>query len=282
MIPETETRIYMSPHTTKAIVLKINPFRESSSILYLLTPEHGLVHGVAKGVKRKKTGAPALERGFLVEALVYSRPHRELHTLGSISVLDYYPSIRTDLFKNVVRDIAFEALLKTMSCDSSHPEVFSYCVDMCGQMEATHTDMCFPAILWRFFFHFARLMGVAPNIDTCSICGRSVQGTNGAFLRLESGGMTCPGCTKTSPDPLGKTASFLPPLVLQSLGYNSVPDRAACRMPASEIRRITWLLARYCQYHFHHVSEFKSLAFLDSILPDADTVMAYEHKTVNS
>jgi DNA repair protein RecO (recombination protein O) len=280
----------MAPHKTKAIILKINPFRESSCILYLLTPDHGLVHGVAKGVKQKKTGAAALERGFLVEALLYSRPHRELHTLGSISVLDYYPSTRTDLFKNVVRDIAFEVLLKTMSCDSSHPEVFSYCATMCDQMEATPATACFPVMLWRFFFHFARLMGVAPDIDTCSTCGRPVQWANGAFLRLESGGMTCPDCAKTSADPCGRTASFLPPLVLQSLKRDTAQDQAACCMPASEIRRTTWLLARYCQYHFHHSSEFKSLAFLDSILPDTDvsvsasaaSAMAYEHETIHS
>jgi DNA repair protein RecO (recombination protein O) len=276
----------MAPHKTKAIILKINPFRESSSILYLLTPEHGLAHGVAKGVKQKKTGTAVLERGFLIEALLYSRPHRELHTLGSISVLDYYPSIRTDLFKNVVRDIAFEVLLKTMSCDSSHPEVFLYCADMCGRMEVTSADNCFPVMLWRFFFHFAQLMGVAPNIETCSTCGRSVQGTNGAILRLESGGMNCPECAGTSIDPRGKTASFLPPIVLHSLRNDSVPNRTACGMPPSEVRRITWLLARYCQYHFHHVSEFKSLAFLDSILPDADMsaapIKAYEHETIDS
>jgi DNA repair protein RecO (recombination protein O) len=277
----------MSPHKTNAIILKMTPFRESSSILYLLTPEHGLAHGVAKGVRQKRTGTVALERGFLVETLLYGRPHRDLHTLGSISVLDYYPSTRTDLFKNVVRDIAFEVLLKTMSCDSSHPEVFSYCLDMCGRMEATPADTCFPVMLWRFFFHFARLMGVAPDLDACSICGSPVQRAIGAFLRLESGGLACPCCMKTRPDSRGRTASFLPPIVVQSLKSDTAPVRAACCMPASEVRRITWLLARYCQYHFHHISEFKSLAFLDSILPDtnadasAPPTMAYEHETIN-
>jgi DNA repair protein RecO (recombination protein O) len=277
----------MAPQKIKAIVLKASPFRESSCILYLLTREHGLVHGVAKGVKQKKAGVPSLERGFLVEALLYSRPNRELHTLGGITVDCYYPSIRTDLFKSVVRDIAFEMLLKTMSCDSSHPEVFSYCEDMCGCMEHTPANECFPVMAWQFLYHFSRLMGVAPNIDTCSSCGRSVLGPSasaGAFLVLESGGVTCGECSKTGCAPSGKNGFFLPPFVLRSLKSGCVPGDAACRMPASEIRRITWLLARYCQYHFHHVSDFKSLAFLDSILPDTDAAidMAYGHETVNS
>jgi DNA repair protein RecO (recombination protein O) len=259
----------MAPHKTKAIILKIAPFRESSCILYLLTPDHGLVHGVAKGVKQKKAGVPPLERGFLVETLLYLRPHRELHTLGAITVLDYYPSIRTDLFKNVVRDIAFEVLLKTMSCDADHPDVFVLAADLCGRMQGAPAEECFPSMVWQFFFHFSRLMGVAPNIDTCSCCGSPVQGMHGAFLRLESGGMACPACTRSGQAGAGgANGSFLPPSVLRSLKNVCAPDSEACGLPVSEVRRVTRLLARYCQYHFHHASEFKSLVFLDSMLPE--------------
>jgi DNA repair protein RecO len=263
----------MSPHKTKAFILKVTPYRESSCILYLLTPDHGLVHGVAKGVRQKKTGAPPLERGFLVEALLYSRPHRELHTLGALALLEYYPSIRTDLLKNVVRDIAFEALLKTMSCDASHPEVFSYMIDMCDRMEAASPQGCFPVMAWQFFFQFSRLMGVAPDLDTCYSCGRPVEGADGAFLLLERGVATCSGCATAAGE--SNSGSFLPTSVLRSLkkNGNAAGDEACC-LPSSDVRRITLLFARYCQYHFHHVSDFKSLAFLDSIVPDTAPVVA--------
>lgn len=264
------TKEHMAPHKTKAIILKIAPFRESSCILYLLTADHGLVHGVAKGVKQKKAGVPPLERGFLVETLLYLRPHRELHTLGAITVLDYYSSIRTDLFKNVVRDIAFEVLLKTMSCDADHPEVFSLAADLCGRMQGAPAEECFPSMVWQFLFHFSRLMGVAPNIDTCSCCGSPVHGMHGAFLRLESGGMACPACAQSGQAGAagGKNGSFLPPSVLRSLKNVCAPDTEARGLPASEVRRVTRLFARYCQYHFHHASDFKSLVFLDSMLPE--------------
>jgi DNA repair protein RecO len=277
----------MAPYKTKAIVLKINSYRESSCILYLLTPDHGLVHGVAKGVRQKKAAganAPSLERGFLVETMLYSRPHRELHTLGAITVLDYYSSIRTDLFKNTVRDIAFEVLLKTMSCDAAHPDVFLLATDLCGRMDGARPEACFPSMLWQFFFHFSRLMGVAPTIDACSLCGCSLRDRDGAFLRLESGTMACPVCARTTRADAGTAnGTFLPPSVLRLLQNVCVPVPGmdagieAGRMPVSEVRRITRLLARYCQYHFHHVSDFKSLVFLDSMLSETAPVMEYEH-----
>jgi len=37
------------------------------------------------------------------------------------------------------------------------------------------------------------------------------------------------------------------------------------RMPGQEVRRISHQLARYCQYHFQHYADFKSLEFLDSL-----------------
>jgi len=274
----------MSPQTTKAFVLKISPFRETSCILCLLTSEHGLVHAVAKGVKRKRACVPSLERGFLVEAVLYSRPHRELHTLGAITVLDYYSSTRTDLFKSTVRDIIFEVLLKTMSCDSPHPEVFSFCADLFGRMQAAVAGSCFPAMVWEFFYHFSRLMGVAPALDTCSSCGKVLSGTDGAFLLMESGGMICDGCARAAGG--AHSGLFLPSMVLSSLRSTPAANDAVRDISVSEARRITHLLARYCRYHFHCTSDFKSLAFLDSILPDAAadagaTEGAYEHETVN-
>jgi DNA repair protein RecO len=273
----------MSPQTTKAFVLKISPFRETSCILYLLTGDHGLVHAVAKGVKRKRACVPSLERGFLVEAVLYYRPQRDLHTLGGITVLDYYSSIRTDLFKNTVRDIVFEVLLKTMSCDSPHPEIFSYCADLLGRMQAASAARCFPAMVWEFLYHFSRLMGVAPALDACSSCGGALSGEHGAFLLMESGGMICAGCARAAGTHSGL---FLPPRALSSLQNGAAADDAASRMPAAEVRRITHLLARYCRYHFHCTSDFKSVAFLNSILPEAGTNAgaaegAYEHETIN-
>ncbi len=267
----------MAPQKTQALVLKISDFRESSGILYCLTPDHGLVHCVAKGIKRKKAGVPSLERGFLVETMLYCKPNRELHLLGTMDVVEYFPSIRTDLFKNVIRDIVFEVIIKTMSCDLPHPDVFRYCVDFFMSMDRSISQECFPDFLVRFFYEFCRLMGVAPNIDSCVHCSGTLSGSGGGYLQLENGSMSCPECAT-----LRNTAqrSFVPGFVLETFRNHTLRGECsieAAQLNPAETRRIIWLLARYCQYHFHHATEFRSLSFLDSILPHSDLVFSYDH-----
>jgi DNA repair protein RecO len=254
----------MAPHKTKAFILKVNPYRESSCILYLFTEHHGLVHGIAKGVRQKKSGIPSLERGFCAELLLYTRPHRELHTLAAIAILDYYPRLRTDLYKNAVRDMAFEVILATMSVDSPHPEIFSYLNNFLGILETRPAAQCFPAMAWKFFHDFSALMGFGPDIDKCAQCGRRFSGMPGAYLFLESGTLQCDACAA----PHGKAGAFLPQAVLALLSETASQEHQEEieRMSGQEVRRISHQLARYCQYHFQHYADFKSLEFLDSLI----------------
>ncbi|HUI91558.1 MAG TPA: DNA repair protein RecO [Chitinivibrionales bacterium] len=253
----------MAPHKTRAFILKVNPFRESSSILYLLTEHHGLVHGVAKGVRRKKSGVPNLERGFLVELLLYARPHRELHTLGAVAVLDHYPRLRTDVHKAAVRDTAFEVMLATMSPDAPHPELFSYLSDFMALLETQPCARCFPGMAWRFLYDFSSLMGFGPNIDTCANCGQNIAGKNGAYLIVENGTLLCGACTPQRQ----KSGAFLPQAALALLadGASSEQFDEVRSLPGAEMRRVNRLLAAYCQYHFQRASGFKSVDFLDSL-----------------
>lgn len=115
----------MAIDKTKAFVLKTLPYRETSGIFYLLTERQGISHGIAKGIRKKKTSASFVERGFLIETLLYSRPHRELHTLGDIHIVNYYPAIREDLIKSALRDAVFETLLINVSAGFPVPELFS-------------------------------------------------------------------------------------------------------------------------------------------------------------
>ncbi len=233
----------MTVEKTRAFILKVNPFRETSCILYLYSEHHGLVHGVAKGIRRDKSGIPCPERGFLAELLLYSRPHRDLHTLAGISILDYFPGVRTDLHKSAVRDLAFEVIIKTMSTDSPHPDIFSYLLQFLARLETLPPHRCFPAMAWRFLYDFSALMGFGPNIDTCVRCGRPFAGSAGAYLLLESGTLECDECAQRK----NNGGAFLPAAVLASLSGAALRDcpQGSRRVSVADARRIIRLFARF-------------------------------------
>jgi DNA repair protein RecO (recombination protein O) len=251
----------MSIEKTKAFILKTLPYRESSGIFYLLTERQGVVHGIAKGIRKKKGGTCFPERGFLIEALVYSKPHRELHTLADVQMIDYYPRIRNDLIKGAVRDAAFEAILASVSTGFPSPELFSLMTDFCASLEERSGRLSL--LLWHFYATFSRSMGFGIDSERCVICKKEFTDAGGVCLAVEKGGFACEQCAS-----FGERETVLPATVLRFLaaqpmsGLPSYPGS----LSREDERRITRLLASYCHYHSDTRSDCKALEFLDSLL----------------
>lgn len=250
----------MTIEKTKAFILKTLPYRESSGIFYLLTERQGVIHGIAKGIRKKKSGSCFPERGFLIEALVYSKPHRELHTLGDVQMIDYYPRIRNDLFKSAVRDAAFETLLASVATGFPSPELFTLLSEFCTALEA-RAGRLFP-LIWHFYAAFSRCMGFGMDSERCVVCKKEFTDV-GVFLAIEKGGFTCGQCAS-----VGGKGTILPAAVLRLLAAQSMsclPSHPE-GLSREDERRITRLLASFCHYHSDTRLDYKALEFLDSLL----------------
>jgi DNA repair protein RecO (recombination protein O) len=250
----------MPPIKATGIVLKTIPYRESSSILHLYTKEMGLVQGVAKGVRRKGKDPTIIERGFMVEALIYGRGAQTLHTLGALGMIDYFPGIRGDLAKSAMRDTMLETLAAGLHDSEENETLFVFLSGFLGNLDVAATGDCFPFALWRFYADFASIEGFGLNLDTCMICRERLAG--GGRLKTDAGGLICTRC-----EPLKGTAAFLPGAVVDFLGCQiDVPAQALRNLQRHEQKKITRLLASYCRYHFDHRFECRSLDFVDEMI----------------
>jgi DNA repair protein RecO (recombination protein O) len=250
----------MPPTKTIGIVLKTIPYRESSSILHLYTKEMGLVQGVAKGVRRKGKDPTIIERGFLVETLVYGRGAQTLHTLGALGMIDYFPGIRSDLAKSAMRDTMLETLAAGLHESEANEALFVFLSGFLGHLDVAAVIDCFPFALWRFYTDFASIEGFGLNLDTCLVCKERLAG--GGRLKTDMGGLVCTRC-----EPPKGVAAFLPGAVIDFLGCQSeVPAQALQRFQKPELKRITRLLASYCRYHFDHRFDCRSLEFVDEMI----------------
>jgi DNA repair protein RecO (recombination protein O) len=245
----------MAAEKNRAIVLRVLPYRESSLIIHLFSESHGLLHGIAKGIRRGK-GAVALERGMLVELVAYVKPHRELHTLGSVAVLEFFPAIRSDLIKTALRDAAFELALRTITLSDPHPEIFDCFGGFLRELETAAHARCFPFALWKFYLSFAALLGFELNSTRCLECGNGFAEGMEGILRPARGGFVCVNCHG------GHGGGGFP---ARAMVFMNAPDADPPQLETADLKRITRGLAAFCAYHFDIRHELLSLGFLDEL-----------------
>jgi DNA repair protein RecO (recombination protein O) len=88
----------MSIEHTEGIVLRGVDFSESSRIVTFVTPLHGKVACMVKGVRRPKSAqAPVLDTMNRVDLTYYWRESRNVQQLKETSLLDGYTGIKKDL-----------------------------------------------------------------------------------------------------------------------------------------------------------------------------------------
>lgn len=250
---------------SSCIVLSVMPFRETSVIATLLSRTHGRVGGIAKGIHRTKKAHLPLERGQIIDLVLYYRPHRELHTMSQISIVNFFGAIRSSLGKCAVRDAALEIALKTLCATEAHPELFDFAAAFFSRLEAAPEGALPLPLLWRFLAGWSALLGFRINLEACIRCGSDRILSEGGWLSPDQDGIVCTRCVPSR----GDCRSMIPATVLRHIRE---PDPSgqemACPVSLGVSREmtITGILADYARYHFDIRSELKTMGFLRSIL----------------
>jgi DNA repair protein RecO len=252
----------MSIDKTACLVLSVMPYRETSAIAALLSRAHGRTSGIAKGVRGPKRAALTLERGLIIEVLLYVKQHRELNTMADPAVVAYFPSIRADLGKLALRDAAFEVVLRTAAASEAHPELFDFTLAFLNRLEEAAAQPPPLFLLWDFLCGWTGLMGFSLNAETCLRCGEGRIAETGGTLATERGGFVCPRCPGGRPG-----ASFIPGAVIRCLTHGEPHGKDPCAgLSMPERMRITRLLADYCRYHLDIRGELKAVGFIEGVL----------------
>jgi DNA repair protein RecO (recombination protein O) len=248
--------------TCSCIILSVMPWRESSSIATLFSRTHGRVGGIAKGIRRPPSGTGALERGQIVDLVLYYRPHRELHTMSQVSVVNGFGATRSDLGKLTVRDTALEIILKTLVVAESHPELFDYTSAFLSHLEHSQSGRTPFPVLWRFITGWSALSGFRINLRECFRCGSGRVLDEGGRLSSEHDGVICTRCAHAN----GNERSFIPATVLRHVNEEPEKPNAGVSLPPAEELRVTTLFVDYARYHFDIRGELKSIAFLKHLV----------------
>lgn len=185
----------------RALVIRTYDFGEADRIIVLLTRNHGLVRGVAKGVRRAKSRFGSRLQLF-VNLDVQLYPGRNLYTISQADTVDYFGArLIEDYDRYTAACAALESAERLAVSDpGGDPYLYSACVQVLGRLQQGDPMQVLDAFLLRAMAH----AGWAPSLFDCAQCQRP--GPHHAF-HPAVGGAAChecrpPGAAEVDPETL--------------------------------------------------------------------------------
>jgi DNA repair protein RecO (recombination protein O) len=239
--------------TTEAIVLHTYPYGETSKIVRLATPQHGVISAVAKGAHRPKSRFGArLQQLSGGAARVYMKASRELHTLAEFDVTAQRGDLALDLPRYAAAAALAEVVLRC-SPQEPRPEVYAVLADSLNSLSDLDHALI-PGAALTALWSLVAALGFAPALDACAVDGNGLPDGPAAFSVLD-GGLVCARCTA------GRTTSPLPGVDRRALSEFVAGDIPEEPLPTKRAVAHRRLLARFIRRHVSENRELKAVDF---------------------
>lgn len=174
----------------QGIVLRSFPFGEADRVVVLLSPNHGKLRTVAKGIRKTKSRfGGRLEPFTHVDLILYEG--RNLDTITQVSVIEAFPHLRQDLDAVMTAGTMVELVDAVAGEDDPSLRLFLLLQRGLKALDRGHGV---PDLVTSFMLKLSDIVGFAPALDRCAGCGRT-----GVPLRfsLSAGGAVCSTCQPT-------------------------------------------------------------------------------------
>jgi DNA repair protein RecO len=187
----------VSAVTLPAVLLRAHPYSESSNVLRFLTPGHGIVAVLARGVRsRSSRGAAPLETFARGELTVDFREGRDLQGFRDFRPGPGEPRrLGRDLLPLSAASYLAELVL-AHALEEGHTGLFDRFVEVLERLETAEPGAVpgvFVAGGWGILSDF----GFPPEVGNCVECGGPLDDVSTDALArfdVEAGGVRCPGC----------------------------------------------------------------------------------------
>ncbi|CAN5794252.1 hypothetical protein BH23GEM10_BH23GEM10_13350 [soil metagenome] len=244
----------MAVTATEAIVLQSFPYGETSRIVRLLTRSAGVHSAIAKGALRPRSRYAALEPFAEGGASLYIRPTRELQTLSGFDLTRSRHGLGRDLIRFGGASLLAELVMRTASEDP-HEGLFDAVSTGLDRLVAAGPDDLEATVL-AVAWHAVALMGFAPELGACIVCGTVIAPDLDAAFDHAAGGMRCAACAT------GLPGHRIPARARAAIGSFSRGEPVAVGVTTGHWR----LLTRYLEHHLLEGAPLRSLNFIATSL----------------
>jgi DNA repair protein RecO (recombination protein O) len=186
--------------TVPAVLLRSYPYSESSLILRFLTPEHGVVSALAKGVRRRSSRGETPMATFQRGSLTFQyREERDLHGFRDFQSPVSSRPLAGDLLRFSGASFLAELVL-THTMQEANSRLFTHLVGLLDRIETGPREVLPGVILsgaWTLLLDF----GFPPFLAECLHCGEELPGGGMGRFDVEGGGIRCGACARSGEGP---------------------------------------------------------------------------------
>jgi DNA repair protein RecO (recombination protein O) len=182
----------MASEKTRAIVLRIVEFSETSLVVTLFTEDFGKIGALAKGARRPKGPFEgALDLLALCRIVFLRKSSDALDLLTEAKLARRFRAGERDLSRLYAGYYVAELLSELTDNGDPHPELFAAADETLLALEG---GSYVEGTVLRFELTTLRLLGHAPSLAECVGCGKPVGEASRVAFGLTAGGVLCPDC----------------------------------------------------------------------------------------
>jgi DNA repair protein RecO (recombination protein O) len=187
----------MASEKTRAIVLKVVEFSETSCVVTLFTEDFGKVGALAKGARRPKGPFEgAIDLLALIRIVFLRKSSDSLDLLTEAKLERRFRSAQRDLARLHAGYYVAELLTELTERGDPHPALFQAADRTLLAIDTVDLNTAAPLAetIVRFELTALREVGHLPSLDACVVCGRPVAGSGRVPFGMTAGGVLCENC----------------------------------------------------------------------------------------
>ncbi len=252
----------MPTYETRALVVKLIPFRESDRIVWLVTRDHGLVSVLVSGARKShKRFSNLFDLGNLISVKIATR-RNGMARVDSGVLLDGFWELSASAACLAAACHVIE-LARSFSVEGEpEEELFDLCAATLLRLARRGLSH---ALLRAFELRLLSAVGIAPNVEHCVRCRRDVSDAENASWSVAKSGMVCASCAE------GRELSALPSAARRWMRATldaSLDDALDAPAPADAIGALNIVLPRQLEYQLGR--PLKALRFARGLPKPAD------------
>lgn len=185
----------MALYKAQAIVLRVQPFGEADRLATLLSPEHGKIRAVAKGARRGRALAAAIQPFVHAELVLWQG--RQLDGISQAEVRQSRRGLSLALETVAAAAYCCELADGFASERQEAPELFAALGAALDALERQGATGRLAELLRWYDLRLLGVSGFSPDLDACTGCGVAIGEPDGpAGFSPEGGGVLCAECAR--------------------------------------------------------------------------------------